>query len=276
MEAVQGDALGQALRHWRAARGMSQIDLALAAEVSTKHISFLETGRAKPSREMVLILAGALDLPLRERNTLLDAAGYAAEYRETDLAAPEMAEVRRALELLLRQYEPFGGVVYDRGFDVLMANAAFLRFIGLAGLDTRGAAPYRLLPAPRLNGLEAIFRPEGLRRLITNWEEVGRAVLERVYGEILGDRDRGRRERFDAILALPGVGELWRRAPARPAALVIPVELAVGDLRVRLLSTITTLGTARDVTLQELRIESFHPADEESAEVARQLAAVSL
>lgn len=149
--------VGSLLREWRGVRKMSQLALGAAAEVSPRHLSFVETGRAEPSREMVLTLARALDVPLRERNAMLAAAGYAPVYRETSLDDPQMAEMRRALEILLRQHEPFFAVALDRRWDVLMCNAAFARLVGLVGDERLRPDPYRVLPPPRLNALKLVF-----------------------------------------------------------------------------------------------------------------------
>lgn len=265
--------MGVILRRWRAARGLSQMELALAASVSTRHLSFLETGRARPSREMLRTLASVLDAPLRERNAALLAAGFAAEYAETSLEAPRMGGVREALELLLRQHEPFGAVVFDRGWDVVMVNAAYARMVAM--LTGRLFEAYRVLPPPRTNGLVQILDPGGLRPHIANWREVARSVIERARAEMAADRDGSSTALRARLLALPDIAAMWSAAPEPAgAALVLPVELRLGDRVGRLLTTISTLGTAQDITLQELRIESFHPADAATADLARELAAL--
>jgi transcriptional regulator with XRE-family HTH domain len=260
-------AVGTILREWRGVRRMSQLDLALEAEVSPRHLSFVETGRAEPSREMVLVLARALDVPFRERNAMLAAAGYAPMYRETSLDDPHMADMRRALELLLRQNEPFGAVALDRAWDIVMCNAGYARFVELLGHGT--VEPYRVQPAPRANLMRLLFGP--LRPAIVNWEEVARALLERARREAASDRDPARRRVLDECLA--SAPPEWRTPwPEAPSSLVLTVDLRVGDLDVRLFTTIATLGTAQDITLQELHIESFHPADEATERLLRALA----
>lgn len=266
------DAFPALLRTWRVQRGMSQLDLALSAGVSTRHISFLETGRASPSREMVRTLSSALALTLRARNALLQAAGFAPAHAETDLAAREMEDVREALRLILQQQEPFGAVVLDRSSDILMMNRAYLRVLSQIGRG--GQPPYELLPAPRENLLRLLLAPDGLRRVIVNFAEVAHAVLSRVDEALLMLPDAVLAERLAALLK---EADLPARAPDaaaqdEPPSLLIPVELALGELRLRLFSTITTLGTAQDITLQELRIETFYPADEATLRLARQLA----
>jgi transcriptional regulator with XRE-family HTH domain len=260
--------VGSLLREWRAARRMSQLDLAMTAEISPRHLSFVETGRAVPSREMVLTLARALEVPFRDRNAMLTAAGYAPVYRETSLDDPNMAEMRHALELLLRQHEPFIAVALDRRWDIVMCNAAYARFLRLLG--AAGLEPYCVLGAPRLNLLKLLFGP--FKPIVANWEEAARAVIERAQREAASDRDSSRRQILEECMRMAPPG--WR-APRTdaPPRLVVTVDLRLGDLRARLFSTITTLGTAQDITLQELHIESFHPADAESEQLARSLAA---
>ncbi len=236
-------SVGSLLRHHRAARGLSQEALALAAEVSTRHLSFIETARARQSPEMVDVLGAALGLTAREKNSLLQAAGFAPVHQSTDLADPSMAEMRQALKLILQRQEPFGAVVFDRRWEILMVNQAFRRFLG----DDKLPPPYQVALAPRLNWLTILLGPSPLRERILNWPEVARAVRARVQREDP--------ELLDEIKA----------EPAGEANLIIPVRLRLGDKEVRLFSTVTSLGTAQDITLQELRIDAFHPFDEETA-----------
>jgi transcriptional regulator with XRE-family HTH domain len=268
---MQGNtsAVGSLLKEWRGVRGMSQLDLASAAEVSPRHLSFVETGRSVPSREMVLTLARALDVPFRERNAMLSAAGYAPVFRETSLDDPQMAGMRRALELLLRQHQPFPAVALDRRWDIAMCNAAYARFLKVVPAPLPSLEPYRVLAAPRLNVLKLLFAE--LRPLVTNWDEVARAVLERAFREAQTDRDPVRRRIVDECLQ-QAPPELRAARPEAPPPLVLPVDLRVGELRASFFSTITTLGTPQDITLQELRIESFHAADAVTEELARALA----
>jgi transcriptional regulator with XRE-family HTH domain len=258
--------VGSLLREWRGVRRMSQLDLAMAAEVSPRHLSFVETGRAVPSREMVLTLARALEVPVRERNAMLTAAGYAPLYRETSLDDPRMAEMRHALELILRQNEPFLAVALDRRWDIVMCNSAYARFLALIGL---GLEPHRVLPAPRLNLLRLLFGP--FRPLVLNWDEAAREVLDRAQREAAADRDPSRRQIVEECLQ--AVPEEWRhpRSDASPR-LVVTVDVRLGDVRATLFSTITTLGTAQDITLQELHIETFHPADAATEGLLRRMA----
>jgi transcriptional regulator with XRE-family HTH domain len=242
---VRVNATGALLRRYRAMRGLTQEQLALAANVSTRHLSFVETGRARPSGEMVGLLASALGLTGRERNALLQAAGFAPVLQETELGDPSMAEMRLALRLILERQEPFGAVVFDRRWDILMVNKAFRRFVR----DDALPAPYSVASAPRVNWLRALLEPGPLRERILNWPEVTRAVQARVRREDPG--------------LLPGA----QPEAASEGGLIIPIRLRLGAREMRLFSTVTSLGTAQDITLQELRIDSFHSFDEETARV---------
>jgi transcriptional regulator with XRE-family HTH domain len=253
-ERLAGSPVGQLLREWRAARGLSQLDLAMRAGFSSRHVSFIETGRTQPSRQALLVLAETLDVPLRERNRLLEAGGYAHVY-QTPLAAEEMRHVRGVLQFILDRHEPYGAVVLDRYSNLLMANGAASRLIG-AFVD-----PSLLTGTPNL--LRMVFHPQGLRRSIVNWDEVAQHLLgraERELGEAADD------ETATTLLAevQAWAGTMGRKAALRAADLLLAVHMKRGDLDVRVFSTIMTLGTPQDVTLQELRLETFFPADAES------------
>lgn len=236
---------------------MTQEQLAFAAEVSTRHLSCVETGRAQASREMVLILGSALDVPLRDRNAMLLSAGFAPAYRETDLDDPAMEPVRRAVSFLLERQEPYGAVVVDAAWNLRQANLGAARMFGalLHG---------RTMPGPGSNILRMMFEEDGLRGICLNWQEVASAVVERAQREALLEGPRSEAAKVVAeVLALPGVRDsLHRSSPATMLPLIIPVCLRLGDGEVRLFSTLTTLGTPADVTAQELRIESYFPADD--------------
>ena len=265
-------AFGGLLRRWRAARRMSQLDLSLHARISSRHVSFLETGRAQPSRDMVLGLCGALDVPLRDRNALLFAAGFAPAYRETDLADPDAAQARWALQLILRRHEPFASVAFDRRWNVLMANTPWLRLAAMADPGLAGLTPCEVIPAPRPNLLQLLFDRPGLRESIENFEEVASTLLARIERELLLETDANDIRR--TYFARPELQALRDRArPGAQHAMILPLRIRRGDLRARLISTMTTLGTAQDVTLQELRVESFYPADAETEQLLRGLAA---
>jgi transcriptional regulator with XRE-family HTH domain len=265
------NAVGELLKHWRATRRMSQLELGLEAGVSARHISFLETGRSRPSPEMLVALSSVLDVPLRERNTLLHAAGYAPLYRETSLDDPQMGQVRQALELILKQHEPFGAVAFDRRWDLVMASPAYARLC--QALLGSGPPPLTVLPPPRPNLLRLLLDPQGLRPHIVNWEAAARAVLARASREMAWEQDPAARELLQSLHTYPDVPTRWRELDLEsPQALIIPVEVRLGEQTLRLFTTITTLGSPQDITLQELRIESFHPVDEATDRLARSLA----
>jgi transcriptional regulator with XRE-family HTH domain len=262
------------LKSWRETRKCSQLDLALTSRISQRHLSFLESGRARPSREMVLQLSEALEIPLRERNTLLTAAGFAAMYRETDLKSPAMAPVRDALKLMLDNLEPNPASVVDREWNLLMANRALVRVFGLVG-DV-ATMWQRVCPDGPHNVLKVTFHPEGFRPYIVNFDEAAPVLLNRTRREAAACGSDKLVKLLDEILAYPGIPEAWRapdwQAPPPP---VLPLELAKGDLRLKLFSMITTFGTPQDITTDELRVESFFPADEPSAALLKKLAAAS-
>lgn len=256
-------SFGALLRYWREARRLTQLALAQAAEVSVRHVNFVETGRASPSREMVLLLARVLDVPLRERNTLLVAAGFAPIYLETDLNAPELASVRSALDAILRQQEPYPAVVMNRYWDVLQVNEAAVRFFRFM----LGAKP---LPN---NVLRRMFDPQAVRSIVANWEAYAEALIQRVHRECVGGvPDARTQELLRELLAYPDVPRSWRRAsPETPVLPLVPVTFARADDRFDFFSTVTTLGTPQDITLQEIRIECFFPVDAATAQACSAL-----
>jgi transcriptional regulator with XRE-family HTH domain len=253
--------VGQLLRGWRDARGMSQLDLAMRAGFSTRHVSFIETGRTHPSREALLAIAETLDVPLRERNHLLEAAGYSRMYRQTALGAEEMSHVRSVLQFILERHEPYGAVVLDRYSNCLLGNAPSARLIG-ALVDPS-------LMTEHANLLRLVFHPLGMRRCIANWDEVARHLLgraEREFARFTGDDTAAALLRELKEYAGPGTQQPPRTS-LEMTDLLLPVHLRRGDMELRLFSTIMTLGTPQDVTLQELRIETFFPADAASEAV---------
>jgi len=188
--AVEPSGVGPLLRRWRESRHLSQLELALDAEVSARHISFLETGRAEPSREMLLTLSNVLDVPLRERNFLLLAAGYAPLYGETSMDDPRMTQVRAAVEIILKSNEPRSALAHDRHWNVVMANTAFVRFLTLTmGQQPAGLAPLQVSTPPRLNVLHLLFDPNGFRKIIVNWEAIAKSLLNEAYRRLAWARD---------------------------------------------------------------------------------------
>ncbi|HEY3068541.1 MAG TPA: helix-turn-helix transcriptional regulator [Methylomirabilota bacterium] len=260
---------GQVLREWRLARRMSQLTLATEAEISSRHLSFLETGRAQPSREMVLLLSSVLDVPLRDQNVLLTAAGYAPIYRETALGAPELGQVQQALRFMLEKQEPYPALVVDRHWNLLMQNGAAGRLFGLF-LSREEMAQ---VPGPP-NAVRMIFHPRGLRPYIANWEALAGPLVQQIHREAVGGiPDEGTRHLLEEVVSYPGVPARWR-VPDTTAhsAAVLPLTLHKGDLTLRFFTTIATLGTPQDITLQELRVECFFPVDAATDERARTLA----
>ena len=258
-EAAAPPSFGSILREWRHARGASQLELSLLCGLSQKHLSFLESGRSRPSRGMVLQLASALGVPLRQQNAMLLAAGFAPMYKERPLQSPEMRPIDRAFSYVLQQQEPFPAIVVDRVYNILRANAAMTALLGfLTGAQAMpGDQP--------LNAVELTLRPDGLRPWIENWEEVAVWLLRRLRAEALME-GAGRQSHFDMLnrlRALPGVGELERSARSEqdlPPTLI--VHFAKGHTRLALFSVIASLGTPLDVSLQGVHVELFFAADE--------------
>ncbi|MGO8914859.1 MAG: helix-turn-helix domain-containing protein [Stellaceae bacterium] len=252
---------GERLRWWRARRGLSQLDLAGAADTSQRHVSFLESGRTGASREMVLRLASALDLPLRQQNALLLAAGFAPAWGESDLAAPELAKVNAALEHMLAQQEPYPAFVVDRRWGLLRANDGALRLVAFL----LGAAPQ----GP-VNLAEALLAPDALKPLIVNWDEVALYLLRGVQADAIADGTEETAALLRRLLTYPGLPALSQAIPpAEPRAPVLTLHFRKGETSLRLFTTIASLGTAHDVTLQEIRIECFFPADDATGRLLR-------
>jgi transcriptional regulator with XRE-family HTH domain len=267
-------SFGMLLKQWRSQRGFSQLELSLVSQVSQRHISFLESSRSQPSREMVLKLATVLEVPLRQQNLLLTTAGFAPIHTETDLAAPEMATVRKALDFMLLKQEPYPAFAIDRYWNLLLANDAATRLltavIDLETLQTKFSQD------GKVNLLRVMFHPQGLRPFVVNWADAAGQLLRRVQQEardslvkvdsqhseplsVTTDRSR---ELFEELMGYPDVTELWQSANrVVPNTLLLAVHLNLNGLELKFFSTIATLGTAADITLQELRIECMFPAD---------------
>ena len=253
-------AVGALLRDWRQRRRMTQMDLALEADVSARHLSFIETGRSTPSAEMVKHLAEQLDVPLRERNELLLAAGYAPAYGQRDLDEPEMGPVREALERVLKGHEPFPAVVVDRHWGMVAGNNAI-------PLLTAGVAEHLL--EPPVNVLRLTLHPEGMAPRIVNLAEWRAHLLDRLGRQAVTSGDPALAALHDELAALPGNDPTHPgHAPDLAAgAIATPLRIRHGDAELRFISTYTTFGTAVDVTVSELSIEAFFPADDETARV---------
>lgn len=244
---------GALLRTWRANRRLSQLDLASVAGVSSRHLSFIETGRARPSREMVVHLSEHLEVPLRERNVLLAAASFAPLYRETPLSAPEMDQARAAIDLVL-QGHPYPAIAVDRRWDVVAANDQALAL-------TDGVDPDLL--GPPLNVYRVSLHPDGLRPRIVNFDEYAEHLIGRLRHQVAMSADPELVTLLDEMLGYVGrhPGPTWRPA----ANVLLPMKLRAGDDVLSLMSTISVFGTPVDITLAELALELFFPADAETA-----------
>jgi transcriptional regulator with XRE-family HTH domain len=259
VESAARPAFGALLRQWRDRRRVSQLDLALDAGVSARHVSFLETGRSRPSRDMVLRLAERLDVPLRDRNPLLLAAGYAPAYERRPLDDPDLAAVREAVELILAGYEPYPALVVDRGWDLVAANSS----LGVLIADV----PPELLRPP-VNVLRLSLHPDGLAGRITNLAQWRGHVLGRLAREAAAGADEDLARLHRELAGYPGGSE----AAGHDAAVAVPLRLRLGGTDLAFISTVTTFGTALDITAAELSIEAFLPADRATAEAVRALA----
>lgn len=251
------------IRDWRKQRRLSQLDLASEAEISQRHLSFLESGRAQPSREMVLHLAERLDLPLRERNALLVAAGFAPAFREREYDDPALEAARAAVDLVLKGHEPFPALAVDRHWTLVSANATVKEM--LAGVAVH-------LLAPPLNVLRVTLHPEGLSPRIANWREWRAHVLERLRRQYMATADA----RIDALIRELTSYPAPDAAASRPVhkrhdfgGVLVPFRLSTPGGVLNFLSTTTVFGTAVDVTLAELTLEAFFPADVATAAALR-------
>ncbi|HEX7967487.1 MAG TPA: helix-turn-helix domain-containing protein [Stellaceae bacterium] len=266
---VNSASFASRLRWWRERRGMSQLALALAAEVSQRHLSFLEVERTAPSRDMVLRLSAALDLPLREQNALLLAAGYAPIWRERALGAPELSVVNRALDFMLMQQEPYPAFVLDRRWNLLRSNEAGRRFVGFL----TDSPPQQPDAARSINLADALIAPDALRPLITNWREVALYFIRGVRADALADGTEATASLLDRLLRYPDVPGIFETAAMDTTQdPVLTMDMAKGGTRLRLFTTLATLGTPLDVTVQETRIECFFPADAATAEFFKERA----
>jgi transcriptional regulator with XRE-family HTH domain len=253
-----GGELGHMLRHWRNLRGKSQIELSLDTGVSQRHLSFIESGRSAPGRQTLMTIAQSLDVPLRDRNRLLLAAGFAPIYSEEAWNAREMHGITRALTRVLRQHEPYPAVVMDRYWNVFLANEAAPRFFN-SFID------FGARPKPR-NILHLMFDPAGMRPFIVNWQSASRGLIERVHREAVGHfMDEKTRDLLAALLAYPdldrdvnvtdGIGQ-------EPALPVIPLSFAKDGRVLNYFSMVSTIGTPQTIAAQELRVECMFPMDE--------------
>lgn len=259
MESLALDTTGfaQHCRFWRRKRGFSQLALATEAEISQRHLSCLETERSKPSREMVIKLAITLDIPLRARNAMLNAAGYANAYSQHELSAPQMDLVNSAINDVLTHHDPFPALVVNRNWHVLTLNQGAQKLISLFG------DPEKIWQAVEDDGNKNLARltlhPRGLRPYINNWNDSARFFVERIHREMAFANDELLSEELQAILDL--VGPMPSSSP-QTLLPVLPLEIEAVGLKLKLFSVFSNFGTPVDITTEELRIESFYPSDQ--------------
>ena len=247
-------SLGNQLRHWRQVRRMSQLDLALDAEISARHLSFVETGRSRPSREMILLLGDRLNIPLRERNALLLAAGFAPAYSSRSFDDPDLAAARRAVEQILKGHEPYPALAVDRHWTMLACNAVVPPMLA-------GVCPTLL--APPVNVLRLSLHPEGLAPRIANLGEWKRHLMERLKNQFAASADPVLAELAAELASYPAP---QAADPAEGSgAVFVPLVLETAAGQLRFLSTMTVFGSPVDVTLSEIAVEAFFPADEKTA-----------
>jgi transcriptional regulator with XRE-family HTH domain len=246
--------LGELLRYWRQERGKSQLDLSMDTGISQRHLSFVESGRSAPSRNFLSIVSDALNIPLRERNVLLLASGFAPQFGEQSIDAEQMAVVTRAIDRMLQQHEPHPALVLDRYWNVIRTNEAAPRFFGsFVDLEKR--------PKPR-NLLHLMFDPAGMRPFVEEWEKVAAGLLQRVRREAVGQvMDAKLQELLKRLREYPGVVEL--KPSLTPQSPVLPIVFRKGNQRFSYFSLITTVGTPQCITAQELRVECMFPTDVE-------------
>ena len=255
MRASTASDFGSILRHWRETRRFSQLDLALQADVSSKHVSFLETGRNRPSREMILRLANAMEVPLRDRNLMLSSAGFAGAYRESSLEAPDFYQVEEALQRILAKHDPYPAIVTDGDWNIVRQNAGAAALTELFIDDASSLSN---------NAFELLFSSHGLQPFVQGWAELSSTLLMRLFRESVSTPDNAaKRALFERIEKMPATPANWRDlAHGLPSGPTIDLVLSKGDLTCQFFTTVTSFGTPQDVTLQELRIESYFPSDD--------------
>ena len=260
---LQQQGFPHLLRHWRQKRRLSQLDLALSSGVSQRHVSFLESGRAKPSRGMILLLSETLEVPLRDRNDWLTAAGFAPVFKARPLNDPQMSQVMSAVRIMLSNHAPFPAVAVDRAWNIRMANAPFEMMLGLFGTGM-----WERLGGAERNLMRLFFHPEGIKPFVTNWKSIAPLLWLRAQreAEALGGKEM--KQVLSELAPYQDVDTLWS---SEDAALVpvLPLEIWKEGVRISLFTVISTFGTAQDVTADELRIESFFPADEATEQLFR-------
>ncbi|MEL6159804.1 MAG: helix-turn-helix transcriptional regulator [Cyanobacteria bacterium J06627_32] len=258
MEMPIDPVFGQLLKYWRSQRNFSQLDLSVVSDVSQRHISFLESGRSHPSREMVLKLAAVLDIPLRQQNKMLTTTGYAPLYSEFDLSDPEVAPIRRALEFTLQQQAPYPALVMDRYWNQIAVNEGAAKLIGWLLADC-------VVPeAVTANLMKLVLHPDGIKAYVENWDAIAPYLIHRVYRESRSQSHSPSSQiLLDELLTYPDLKVKQKISPEEHWDLpLLTISFIKADIRLSFFTTITTFGTPHDITLQEIRLESMFPADE--------------
>lgn len=258
-------AFADLLKNWRAKRRLSQLELALNSGVSQRHVSFLESGRAKPSREMILQLSESLDVPLRERNDLLVAAGFAPMFRARQIDDPQMSQVFSVVNMMLKNHEPFPAIAVDRCWNIRMTNKSFDLLASMLG-----DAVWTRIGGGERNLMKLFFHPEGLKPQISNWEVIAPVLWHRARreAEAIGGEDV--RDLLDELSQYQSAETLWSGEEALLLP-VLPIDIRKGGVQVSFFTVISTFGTAQDATAGELRIESFFPANAATEQMFRAL-----
>jgi transcriptional regulator with XRE-family HTH domain len=253
------------LRQWRMERRMSQLALATEAGISTRHLCFLEKARSQPSREMVVLLASVLDIPLAAQNALLIAAGFAPLFTEARLDAPELSAVQQALDFMLAQQEPFPALVVDEAWNLRHRNTAATRILGTL------RPFYNLPPELAQNVMHVMCHPGGMRRFMPNWQDFTAAYLQVLHREATQGLSHAAARLREELLRYPDMPQAF--ASPQMDNPVVPMQLRIGKHDLSFFVTLTTFAMPRDVTLQQIKIEGFFPADDATAQLARRLAA---
>ena len=253
---------GNLLKYWRKQRKFSQLDLALASDVSQRHISFLESGRANPSQEMILQLATVLDIPLREQNVMLTTAGFAPIYSESDLSSPEFEPIRKALDFILLSQTHSPVLIMDRYWNLIQTNPISEQLINWL-IDSEKLQKYFYIDK-KINLMRMMLHPQGLKPFVSNWEEIVSHLIKRVYREAIADNNNEQTAQlYQELMTYPDVPQLWKLSHAQTWQIpLLTVKFFKDGLNLNFFSAIATLGTPQDIMLQELRIETLFPADE--------------
>lgn len=267
MAKKNGELFPALLKYWRNRRGISQLDLALAADVSSRHISFLETGRAQPSEKMILRIASTLDVPLRQQNELLRAVGYGNRFKEPELSHQLGAEISRTLDMILTKYHPYPIMVMNRSYDILRTNRA------TDSLMPHFIADMNQVVFP-MNAFRLLFDPLLARSFVVDWPVVAQQLLSRLHRESLSSPEvTGLKTLLDELLDFPDVPDSWRYPDFEtPTSATFTIGLRHKHIEVAFLTTVTTFSAPGNITLEDLRIESYFPLDDKTEQVCRDLA----